>query len=71
MTQKLKIPDPETRKRSIERLRESNRQLELFALALDDLIAMVEADLRQQRRSRLLGKSFASSKNLEEESKKV
>ncbi|MBW4621361.1 MAG: hypothetical protein KME17_18625 [Cyanosarcina radialis HA8281-LM2] len=50
MTQERKIPDPETRRRSIERLRESNRQLELFTLALDELIATVETDIRRQRR---------------------
>ena len=48
-----KIADSETRKRSLANLRESNRQLELVALAFDDLIAMVEADLRRQRQERL------------------
>lgn len=53
MNKELKIADAETRKQSIQRLKESNRQLELFALALEDLIAMVEADIRHQRRERL------------------
>ncbi len=48
-----KIPDFETRKRSLDKLRESNRQLELVAIALDELIAMTEAELRSQRRERL------------------
>ncbi len=56
MTHQPKIPDPETRKREVERLRENNRQLDLVTLALDELIAMVEADLRRQRRERLEGK---------------
>ena len=56
MTQPPTIPDPETRKREVEQLRESNRQLEQVTLALDELIAMVEADLRHQRRERLDGK---------------
>lgn len=56
MTQQPQIPDTETRKRSVERLRESNRQLELVTLALDELIAMVETDLRRQHRERLEGK---------------
>lgn len=56
MNEQPKIPDAETRKREVERLRESNRQLELVTLALDELIAMVEADLRRQRRQRLEGK---------------
>jgi len=42
MTQPPKIPAPQTRK-GVERLRESNRQLEQVTLALDELIAMVEA----------------------------
>lgn len=56
MTETSKIPDPETRKREVQQLRESNRQLEQFTLALDELIAMVEIDLRRQRRERLEGK---------------
>jgi hypothetical protein len=55
MNQDHKIADIEMRQQSVQRLRESNKQLELFALALDDLIAMVESDLRHQRRQRLLG----------------
>ena len=53
MIQQPSIPDAETRKREVEGLRASNRQLELVTLALDELIAMVEADLRRQRRDRL------------------
>jgi hypothetical protein len=53
MTKNRKIPDEETRKREIERLRECNRKLELYALQLDEYIAIVEAELRQQRRERL------------------
>jgi hypothetical protein len=56
MTEK-KIPDAETRRRNVERLRESNRQLELVALALDELIAMADAQLLRQRRERLMNKS--------------
>jgi hypothetical protein len=56
MIQQPSIPDAETRKREVENLRESNRQLELVTLALDELIAMVEADLRRQRRERLENK---------------
>jgi hypothetical protein len=53
MTERFPIPDVETRKKEVERLREGNRQLALFNLQLDELIAMVEADLRRQRRERL------------------
>ncbi|NJM67214.1 MAG: hypothetical protein HC851_16835 [Acaryochloris sp. RU_4_1] len=38
---------------SVEQLRASNRQLELFTLELDELIAMVDADLLRQQRGRL------------------
>jgi len=54
--EKPSIPDAETRKREVEGLRESNRRLELVTLALDELMAMVEADLRRQRRERLENK---------------
>ena len=53
MTQPKRIPDPEKLKRTVERLRESNRQLELVTLALDEIIALVDTDLRRQRRNRL------------------
>ncbi|MGL5941945.1 MAG: hypothetical protein ACRC2S_16545 [Waterburya sp.] len=53
MIEQPNIPDRQTRMREVQSLRESNRQLELVTLALDELIAMVEADLRRQRRSRL------------------
>jgi hypothetical protein len=53
MTERFPIPDPETRRNEVERLREGNRQLERFNLELDELIAMVEVDLHQQRRERL------------------
>lgn len=53
MTQPKKIPDPEKVKRTVEQLRESKRQLELVTMALDELIARVDTDLRRQRRTRL------------------
>ncbi len=53
MINSQKITDFETRKRSVAKLKENNRQLELFALTLDELIAMAEAELRSQRRERL------------------
>ncbi len=53
MINSQKIADFETRKRSVAKLRENNRQLELFAITLDELIAMAEAELRSQRRERL------------------
>jgi len=53
MNVEQKIPDPETRRRNVERLQESNRQLDIFGLALDELIAMAEVELSRQRRQRL------------------
>ncbi|WP_250123787.1 hypothetical protein [Chroococcidiopsis sp. CCMEE 29] len=46
MTDLKKLPDPEKVKRTVERLRASNQQLEAVTLALDELIAIVEADIR-------------------------
>ena len=46
MTQSKELPDPEKVRRTVERLRASNQQLEAVTLALDELIAMVEADIR-------------------------
>ncbi len=60
-----KIADSETRKRSLANLRESNRQLELVALAFDDLIAMVEVDLRRQRQERLQRRKINNSEKIE------
>jgi hypothetical protein len=53
MTEQLRIPDVETRKREIEQIRASNRMLDELNLALEELLAMIEADLREQRRKRL------------------
>ncbi len=47
-------PDETTRKQCLERLRETNRQLELYNLFLDDILAQLETESRQKRRERLL-----------------
>ncbi len=47
------IPDRETRERLVEKLRETNRSLDIWNLELAEAIATVEADLRQQKRKRL------------------
>ena len=46
MSNQPRIPDPETRKRSVERLREVCRQFDALNLLLDEAIAQVEADIR-------------------------
>ena len=53
MNQPKRFLDPEKAKRTVERLREANRQLEILDLKLEELNAMVEADLRQQRLERI------------------
>jgi hypothetical protein len=54
MNDQFKIPDPETRAKSIANLKAASRLLDLFNLELDEAIAMVDKDLREQKRARLL-----------------
>ena len=56
MNKQIIIPDAEIRKREIEQIRASNRMLDEFNLVLEELLAMIEADLREQRRKRLQAK---------------
>jgi hypothetical protein len=56
MNQQLQIPDSQTRARSVAKWREVNQQIDLLTLQLDELIAMVETGLREQRLARLQGK---------------
>ena len=53
MNQQPRIPDPETRKREVEKLRCLSKQIEAFNLKLDEIIAQLEAGIREQRRTRL------------------
>ncbi|MBO1350772.1 MAG: hypothetical protein EBE86_026875 [Hormoscilla sp. GUM202] len=66
MNVEQKIPDAETRRRNVERLRESNRQLDIFGLALDELIAMAEVELCRQRRQRMERKYNGAKQKVEE-----
>jgi hypothetical protein len=52
MTQSNSLPDPEKLKQTVNQLRESNRQLDIVTLALDELIARIDEDLRQQQGAR-------------------
>ena len=54
MTDRYPYPSEAIRKDCLDRLRESNRQLELYNLFLDDAIAQIDLELRQQKRARLL-----------------
>lgn len=46
MNNQPKIPDLETRRRSVEKLREVCRQFDALNLLLDEAIAQAEADIR-------------------------
>jgi ABC-type uncharacterized transport system YnjBCD ATPase subunit len=54
MTDRYPYPSEETRKDCLDSLRESNRQLELYNLFLDDAISQIDSELRQNKRERLL-----------------
>jgi hypothetical protein len=57
MSNEFKIPDPETRAKNLVKLKEITRQLDILNLMLDEVIALADRDLLQQRRARLLHKS--------------
>ena len=54
MSEQYPYPDEETKKNCLEGLRQTNYRLELYNLFLDDAIAQIDAQLRQQKRARLL-----------------
>jgi hypothetical protein len=56
MNQQAQIPDPETRARSVAKWRQVNQQIDLLTFQLDELIAIVETGLREQRLARLQSK---------------
>ncbi|CCQ53455.1 MULTISPECIES: hypothetical protein [Crocosphaera] len=53
MTNKSYIPDLETRSKNVTQWREACRKLDLVTLKFDELIAIIEADLRQQKLEKL------------------
>jgi hypothetical protein len=53
----FKIPDAETRARTLAKLRDARHQLDLAILAFDETLALADAHLLKQRRARLLHKS--------------
>jgi hypothetical protein len=57
MNKEFKIPDPEIRARDIANLREACRQLDITNLMLDEAIALADAHLLEQRRTRFSSKS--------------
>ncbi|MFB2875924.1 hypothetical protein [Floridanema aerugineum] len=62
MNEQSRIPDEQTRKRNVELLRESQRQLDLFGIKIDELISITEAEIRRQKLERLPGKYKRSPK---------
>jgi hypothetical protein len=61
LRQQYLYPDEETRKNCLDKLRESNRQLELYNLFLDDAISQIDLELRQHKRVRLLQRVVENS----------
>jgi hypothetical protein len=57
MSNELRIPDAETRAKNLAGLRAAVHQLDIANLMLDEVISMLDRDLLQQRRARLLHKS--------------
>ena len=53
MNKSLSYPDQETKQQCLENLKQTNHKLELYNLFLDDAIAEIEIELRQQKRTRL------------------
>ncbi len=49
MSNQPRIPDPETRRRSVERMRQVCRQFDALNLLLDEAIAQAEADIRNSQ----------------------
>lgn len=47
MTQQPQLPDPEKVKQTVTKMREVCRQFDNLNLALDELIAQIEADIRK------------------------
>jgi hypothetical protein len=54
ITDRYPYPSEATRKNCLDKLRESNRQLELYNLFLDDAISQIDSELRQHKREKLL-----------------
>jgi hypothetical protein len=61
MEAKFKIPDPETRVKTLAKLREARHQGDLAILLLDETLALADAHLLKQRRERLLSKTDSVS----------
>jgi hypothetical protein len=66
MSTEFRIPDPETRAKNLASLRAAIHQLDLANLMLDETIALIDRDLLEQRRARLLSRSNSiATENIE------
>jgi hypothetical protein len=65
MTDQNFYPDEETKQRCLENLRQSNRQLALYNLFLDDAISQVDSKLRQYKRTRLASREHQTPPTIE------
>lgn len=61
MTTESKIPDAETRAKSIASLKAAGKLLDLCTLELDEVIAALDKHLIEQRRTRLSSRSNSLS----------
>ncbi len=67
MSNQPRIPDLETRKRSVERLREVCRQYDALNMLLDQAIAQAESDIRNSPLTAYrLGKAKPQAAHLKE-----
>jgi hypothetical protein len=53
MTEELQIPNKETRQRLIANLRKTRLNLQEFGLELEEIVAGIDKDIREQRLKRL------------------
>jgi hypothetical protein len=58
-------PDEQTKQRCLENLRQSNRQLALYNLFLDDEISQIDSKLRQYKRTRLASQEYQTPSAIE------
>jgi hypothetical protein len=65
MTDQNFCPGEETKQRCLENLRQSNRQLALYNLFLDDAISQVYSKLRQYKCTRLTSQEHQTHPTIE------
>lgn len=63
MIKSMTIPNEEQKKCSLEKLKASNLRLELLGLDMDELLGIIENELRFQKRECLRKKNFNKPNN--------